>query len=180
MRRTGRTLTAGFLVLTGTGFLLLSGTGIAHAEPAGAPAPATCSKLLATTTNWTATLKANEKKFTTDHAAYVAAVDNYGNEVTEDVSQGSPALRAAAKTFVTDLETEIAAEDFDAARINADSNRLNVLACTPAGAPATGGGSSAAVQDPGLFVVGGAAALGGFVVVGRALRSRPRTSVARG
>jgi hypothetical protein len=169
--RTGRTLTAGFLVLTGAGFLMLSGTGIAHAAQ---PAPAACKELGAAQNSYTAGLKADIKKFETDHAAYVSFVDNYGNEVTNIASQGSPAVQSAAKVFVTDLETEIADSDFNAARINADSDRLIVAACTPGGAPATGGGSSATLRDPALFGVGGAAALAGAIVVGLTLRKRSR------
>ncbi len=55
---------------------------------------------------------------------------------------------------------------------------MAVLACTPTGAPRTGGGSSASLQDPALFGGGGAAALAGLVVVGLTLRGRrSRTSV---
>jgi hypothetical protein len=178
MRRAGRTLTAGFLVLTGTGFLMLSGAGIAHAQPAATPAA--CSELLAALKSYNATLSANEAKFKTDHAAFQAAVDNYGSEVTRIVSTGSPALQSAAKTYVTDLESEVAANDINTARLTADSDRMSVLACTPSGAPATGGGSSATLQDPALFGAGGAAALAGLIVVGLTLRSRSRTSVDHG
>jgi hypothetical protein len=178
MRKTSRTLTAGLLALGGSGFLLLSGAGAAQAAPAGAPAPAICTQLLAATKSYTATLKANQKKFETDHTAYLAAVDNYGSEVTRITSTGSPALQSAAKTYVTDLETEIAAFDINQARLNTDDDRMAVLACTPTGAPRTGGGSSAGLQDPTLFGAGGAAALAGLVVVGLTLRGRrSRTSV---
>ena len=176
MRSTGRTLTAGFLVLTGTGLLMLSGASIAHAQPVAAPAPATCKELGAAQNSYTAGLKANVKKFEADNKAYVTFVTNYGNEVIRIASQGSPALQSAAKTYATDLETEIANSDFNATRINADSDRLIVLGCTPKGAPATGGGSSAALQDPALFGAGGAAALAGLIVVGLTLRGRSRAS----
>lgn len=178
MKRTGRALTAGFLVLTGTGFLILSGAGIANAQPAAAPA--ICSELTAASKNLNATFKANEAKFKADHAALVAAIDNYGNEVTKITSTGSPALRSAAKIFVTDEETEAAAGDFNTARLAAAGDRMAVLACTPSGAPATGGGSSATLQDPVLVDAGGAAALAGLIVAGLTLRNRPRTVADRG
>jgi hypothetical protein len=178
MRRSGRTFTAGFLVLTGAGFLMLSGTGIAYAQPAATPA--VCNQLFTALKSYNATLVANEAKFKTNHAAYIAAVDNYGNEVTKIASQGSPAVRSAAKTYVTDLEGEVAANDINTARLTADSDRLDVLACTPGGAPATGSGSSAALQDPALFGAGGAAVLAGLIVVGLTLRKRSRTSVDHG
>jgi hypothetical protein len=186
MRSTGRTLTAGFLVLTGTGFLALSGAGIAHAELAAAkpahakPAPAACTELITATKAYSALLAANKAKFAHDLPAYVAAVDHYGNEVKKITSTGSPALRRAAKIYVTDLETETADLTINPARLNADSNRLTVLACTPSGAPRTGGGSSAAMQDPGLFGAGGAAVLAGLIVVGLTVRGRPRTSADQG
>jgi hypothetical protein len=178
MRRTGRTLTAGFLVLTGTGFLMLSGAGIAYAQPAAVPAA--CNELLAASKSYTAMLEANQAKFKANHAAFETAADNYGNEVTKIASQGSPALQSAAKTYVTDLEGEVAANDINAARLTADSDRMDVAACTPSGAPATGGGSSATLQDPALFGAGGVAALAGLIVVGLALRNRSRTSVDHG
>jgi hypothetical protein len=180
MRKTSRTLTAGFLALSGSGFLLLSGAGTAHAAPAGAPAPAVCTQLLAASKSYTATLTANQKKFETDRTAYLAAVDNYGSEVTRITSTGSSALQAAAKTYVTDLETEIAASDINQARLNTDDDRMAVLACTPKGAPRTGGGSSAGLRDSALFGAGGAAALAGFILVGLTLRNRSRTSADQG
>jgi hypothetical protein len=180
MRRTGRTLTAGFLVLTGTGFLTLSGAGIAHAQPAAAHTPVACTELLAATKSYSATLQANEAKFKANHTAFMTAVDNYGNQVLKIASQGSSALQSDAKTYVTDLEGETAANDINTARIGADSDRLDVAACTPSGAPATGSASSATLQDPALFGAGGAAALAGLIVVGLTLRRRSRTSVDHG
>lgn len=178
MIRTGRTITAGFLVLTGTGFLVLSGGGIAHAQPAAIPT--TCSEILAATKAWNATLSANKTKFATDHAAYEAAIDNYGNQILKITSTGSPALRSAAKTFVADDEAEAAANDINVARLTADSDRMDVLACTPSGAPSTGSGAAATLQDPALFGAGGAAAMAGLLVVGLAVRNRSRTSVEHG
>src|SRR5215470_10827018 len=127
MRRTGRTLTAGFLVLAGTGVLTLSGTGIAQAKPTALPAA--CSGLLAVEKNFTASLKPNEKKFLADSAAYIAAVDNYGNQVLKATSSGSPALRSAAKTYVTDYEAMVVANSINAARLQVDNSRMAVLAC---------------------------------------------------
>jgi hypothetical protein len=157
---------------------MLSGAGIAHAQPA--VAPATCTELIAATKSYTATLSANTTKFKTDHTAYLAAVDNYGNEVTKITSTGSLALRSAAKTYVTDLEAEAAANNLNTARLTADSDRMDVLACTPAGAPATGGGSSATLRDPALFGAGGAVTLVGLTVVGLTLRNRSRTNMDHG
>ena len=129
-------------------------------------------------TNGVETGRSQESELARVLEAYLAAVDNYGSEVTRITSTGSPALQSAAKTYVTDLETEIAAFDINQARLNTDDDRMAVLACTPTGAPRTGGGSSAGLQDPTLFGAGGAAALAGLVVVGLTLRGRrSRTSV---
>jgi hypothetical protein len=157
---------------------MLSGAGIAHATPAAIPA--TCTELLAASKSFNVTLHANVKKFDTDHAALVAAVDNYGNHILKITSQGSPALQSAAKTYVTDYETETVGNDINTARLVADSNRMSVLACTPKGAPRTGGGSSAGLRDPALFGAGGAAVLAGLVVVGLTLRNRSRTTADQG
>jgi hypothetical protein len=157
---------------------MLPGAGIARAQPAAAPAA--CTELLAALKSFNSTVSANVTKFGTDHAAYMTAVDNYGNEVTRITSTGSPTLQSDAKTYVTDLESEAAANDINAARLGTDSDRMDVLACTPSGAPGTGGGSSAGLQDPALFGAGGAAALAGLIVVGLTLRNRSRTIVDRG
>jgi hypothetical protein len=178
MKRTGSTLTAGLLVLTGAGLLMLSVAGIAHAQPAAAPV--TCTELLAASKSFNATLSANVAKYRTHHTAYVAAVRKYGNEITKITSTGSPALRSAVKTLVTDLESEAAANEVNTARIIADSDRVDILACRPNGAPATGSGSSATPADRALIGAGGAVALAGLIVVGLALRNRSRTSVDHG
>src|SRR5262249_36494008 len=127
-----------------------------------------------------ASLKPNEKKFLADSAAYIAAVDNYGNQVLKVTSTGSPALRSAAKTYVTDYEAEVVAGSINPTRLQVDNSRMAVLACTPKGAPATGGGSSAGLQDSALVGTGGAATLAGVVVIGLSLRRRARASVDEG
>jgi hypothetical protein len=159
---------------------MVAGGGIAHARPAAA-LPATCTELLAANKSLNATLDAHGTKYYAAHYATLeTTVDNYGNQILQITSHGSPALQSAAKAYVTLYETETAGRTFDAAKFNADSDRMDVLACTPKGAPATGGGSSAGLQDPVLFGAGGAAALAGLVVVGLALRNRSRTSPEHG
>jgi hypothetical protein len=169
-------LTAGFLVLTGTGSLVLSGAGIAQAQPA-ASIPATCTELLAVNKAFNATLDAHGTAYYQAHySVLITTVDNYGNQLLKIAAQGSPALQSATKTFVDYYEASTVAKDFNQARFTADANRMNIAACTPAGAPRTGGGSSAGLQDPALFGVGGGAALAGFAVIGLTLRRRPRAS----
>ena len=86
MRRTGSALTAGSLALASAGFLTLTGAGVAHAQPL--KTPAACTRLLATATAFNAMVEKNQAKFKADHAAYLAAVDNYGNQVLKVASQG--------------------------------------------------------------------------------------------
>ena len=95
-------------------------------------------------------------------------------ELTQAASTGSPTVRNDVKVFVTDLQAGAAAGDLNVARLTAEGYAFAIAACTPSGAPATGGGSSAGLQDPVLFGVGGAAALAGIVVISVAVRSRPR------
>ena len=178
MRRTGRALTAGSLALASAGFLTLTGAGVAHAQPL--KTPAACTRLLATATAFNAMVEKNQAKFKADHAAYLAAVDNYGNQVLKVASQGSPAAQSAAKAYATDLEAETAALDLNKAKIDAEIARLATALCQPKGAPGTGGGSSAGLQDPALFGAGGALALAGAAIVGLAVRRRPRAGAVRG
>ena len=69
-------------------------------------------------------------------------------------------------------------------KYTADSDAIDaacaVQATAPSGAPATGGGSAAGVEDPGLFGVGGAAVLAGLVVLGLARRNGSRTGAGQG
>jgi hypothetical protein len=178
MKKTGRALTAGCLTLAWAGFLTLSGVGVAHAQPL--KAPAACTELSAALKTFAATLTNSKKKFQADHAAYIATIDGYGNQVLKIAAQGSPAARSAAKTYITELEAEVAANDINQAKLSAEFDRLDILLCSPKGAPRTGGGSSAGLQAPALFGAGGAIALAGLVVVGLTVRNRPRTSADQG
>jgi hypothetical protein len=130
--------------------------------------------------NFVATLNANKKKYEASPATYIAAIDNYGNKVLKVTSPGSPALRSAAKTYVTDYEAMVVANSINPTRLSADSSRMAVLACTPKGAPATGGGSSTGLQDSALVGTGGAVTLVGVVVIGLSLRRRAQASVDEG
>jgi hypothetical protein len=174
MGRTGRVLAVASLALAWAGFLTLPGADVAQAQPL--KVPAACIQLTTTIKAFNATVQKNLAKFKTDHAAYLAAVDNYGNQVLKVASQGSPAARSAAKTYVTELEAEVAASDLNQAKIDAEFSRLTSAVCVPKGAPATGGGSLVGLQDPALFGAGGALALAGVAVVGLAARRRPRPS----
>jgi hypothetical protein len=98
---------------------------------------------------------------------------------------GSPAVKSAVSIFVADLRVDIAARHVsDRPKLLADANAI-VVACyaratAPRGAPATGGGSAAGVQDAALFGVGGTAVLAGLGVLGLAWRRRPPTGEGHG
>jgi hypothetical protein len=163
---------------------MVSGTGIARAQTAAAPTA--CNELTAAFNEMAPTVTAEVAKFQADkagsakakadYAAYLTTVHNFGNKLTQIASQGSPAFRSATKVYVTDYESEVKNNDLNPARIKADTTRMGIAACLPKGAPATGGGSSAGLQDPALLGAGGAAALAGLVVVALSLRTRSRTS----
>jgi hypothetical protein len=170
MKRAGRALGTGVLVLAGAMVLMLAGTGIAHAQPAST---SVCKKINATLASLNATFKA----YSTTPKKSAATI---ASQLTQAASTGSPAVKSAVSTFDTDLEAGVAAGHLDLAKLNADADVIAIASCAPSGAPATGGGSAAGSQDPALFGVGGAAVLAGIVVLCLALRSRPRTGVGHG
>jgi hypothetical protein len=156
----------GLLVLAGV--LVLAGAGVANARPASSSA---CDKLTAALKSLTALHPGYTRNLKKD--AHLVA-----SRLTQAVATGSPALKSAVSTYVADWEAGAAAGHLDTAKISADDGAI-VAACAaqsvpPSGAPATGGGSAAGVQDPALFGVGGAAVLAGLGVLGRARRNRPR------
>jgi hypothetical protein len=179
VKRAGRVLGAGVVVLAAAGVLLLAGSGIANAQPASSTA---CQKIQATLASALTTLSTDS---TGSEAKKVIA--NLDSQLTQAASTGSSTVKSAVSTFVTDLNAGAAASNLDVAKMTADGNAI-VAACAatsvpatgggraPSGAPATGGGSAAAIQDPGLFGVGGAAVLAGLVILGLALRNRLRTA----
>jgi len=174
VKTTAGVLGVGILVLAGAGVLVVAGTGIASARPAS-----TCQTINATLANLVGTLAAAPHT----PSGRKTAVATIASQLTQAVSTGSTAVKDAVSTFVTDLETGVAANDINFTKLSADGDAI-VAACavqaTPSGAPATGGGSAAGVQDPALFGVGGAAVLAGIVVLGLARRTRPRTGAGQG
>ena len=170
MKRAGRALGTWAVVLAGASLLMLAGAGTAHAQPAGT---SECKKMNATLASLNATLKAHP-------TTPAAAADAIAGQMTQAASTGSPALKSAVSTFIADLKAGAAANDLNLAKLNADAAVVATAACTPTGAPATGGGSAAGLWDPGLLDAGGAAVLAGVVVLGLALRGRPRAGVGHG
>jgi hypothetical protein len=165
----------GLLVLAGAGTLVLAGAGIANARPVSTSASANaCNKINATFESLGAMLK--------KHPGAWGPVATAATELTQDASTASPAVKSAVSTFVSDLNADVAARRvLNRPKLDADDDAI-VVACAaePSGAPATGGGSAAGVQDAALFGVGGADVLAGIGVLGLARRNRPRRSPGHG
>ena len=111
-------------------------------------------------------------------------VATIASQLTQAASTGSPAAKNAVSTFLADLEAAAASGQLNDPKFTADGDAIDAVcaaqATAPSGAPATGGGSAAGVQDPGLFGVGGAAVLAGLVVLGLARRNGSRTGAGQG
>jgi hypothetical protein len=165
-KRAGRILGAVALLLAGTGVLLLAGTGTANARPAGN----VCQDIATTLTNLDTTLS-------TSHLSVEAEITLIASKYTQAASTGSPAVKSAVRKLVADLEAEGAKRTLDVAKLEADNNAVILVACAPKGDPATGGGSTAGLQDPALFGLGGAVVLAGVVILCLTPRIRLRTSM---
>jgi hypothetical protein len=165
-----RVLGTGVLVLAGAWFLLLSGAGIANAQPASANTTA-CDNIFATFNKFDAMPSTSVK-----NEAAIATT-----EFTKAEAGASPAVMSAVAAFLADLNEDAATGKVNRPKLVTDGDAI-IAACaaTPAGAPATGGGSTAGVQYPALFGVGGVVLLAGIGVVSVALRNRPRHSRAQG
>jgi hypothetical protein len=180
-RSAGRLLGAGALMLAGVGVLLVSGAGIANAQPAGT-SPSTnsntsaCNKIFAAFDSFDAMLSKHPGTVKSDAAIATA-------EFTLAASTASPAVKSAVDAFLSDLKADAASGTVNRPKLVADGDAI-VAACAavPNGAPATGGGSTAGVQDPALFGVGGAGVLAGIGVVGLGLarRNRPQRGPGHG
>ena len=181
MRRSGREITIGFLALAMTGYLMLAGGGIARAKPAALPAE--CNAMLAAGKSYIAGLTADEKKYPAHSTAVTTAVEatlkTYENQILTLTANGSPTLKNDVKVFIADL-SGILTGHVNGPKLTADGERMNLAACTPSGAPGTGGGSSAGVQDRAVLGSAGAAALAGAAVIVLALRNRSRTRAEQG
>jgi hypothetical protein len=165
-------LATGVLVLAGAGTLMLAETGTASARPAISTA---CENVLKAFQSIDSTLEAK-------HGTPKADVALIASKLTKAASTGSAALKSDVQTLISDLQAGADAGSFDSAKLNADDDAI-VAACaasdTPVGAPGTGGGSTAGLQDPALFGLGGAAVLAGAIVLCLAVRNRLRTRVGR-
>jgi hypothetical protein len=170
-----RVLGTGILVLAGAGLLVLAGAGIATAQPASTSTNA-CDKFFAELDAIGPMLQRPN-----DWGAVATAA----NEFAQLESTASPTVSSDISTLVADLRADVAARRvLNRPKIVADGDAI-VAACaapatSPSGAPATGGGSTAGVQDPALFGVGGAVVLAGIGVLGLARRNRLRGSPGHG
>jgi hypothetical protein len=165
-----RVLGTGVLVLAGAWFLLLSGAGIAHAQPADANTTA-CNNIFAAFDRFDAMPSTSVK----NEAAIATTM------FTQAEAGASPAVMSTVAAFLADLNADAATGKVNRPQlVTAGDAIVSACAAEPAGAPATGGGSTAGVQYPALFGVGGAVLLAGIGVAGLALRSRPRHSHSQG
>jgi hypothetical protein len=166
MRLAGRVLGTGVLVLAGTGVLVLAEAGVATAQTASTiTSTDACDTFFAELGSFEAVFKENPSQWGPVAAAAV--------EFAQVASTAPPAVMSAISTFVADLRADVAARRvISRPKLVADGDAI-VAACSaqPSGAPATGGGSTAGVQDPALFGLGGAAVLAGLGVLGLARRS---------
>ena len=168
-----RVLGTGVLVLAGAWFLLLSGAGIASARPASANASAdACDNIFTVFDQFNAMPSSPSLKET---------VAFFTTGLTKAEAGTSPAVMSTVATMLADLRADEAAGTVNRPKLVTDGDAI-IAACaaTPNGAPATGGGSTAGVQYPALFGVGGAVLLAGIGVMSVALRSRPRPSPRQG
>jgi hypothetical protein len=165
-----RVLGTGVLVLAGAWFLLLSGAGIANAQPASASASA-CDNIFTVFTQYNAMPSTSLK----NTVAFFTA------GLTKAEVGASPAVMSTVAAMLADLRADEATGKINRPKLVADGDAINAAcAAEPAGAPATGGGSTAGVQYPALFGVGGAVLLAGIGVAGLALRRRPQHSPGQG
>jgi hypothetical protein len=154
-------------VLVAGALTLLVGT------PAGAQSSSACSQIESTLTSIQKELpQASSSALASKIGAFVAQLE------TESAS--APAsVKSAVGAFVTDLKAA-ASGKINVAKLTADANAIGT-ACTasapataPTGAPQTGAGSTAGLQDA-SFVYGGAALVAaGGVVTGFGIRRRRR------
>jgi hypothetical protein len=163
----GRVLGAGILVLAGTAVLMLGGGGVASARPVSANTNA-CNKIFAIF----AELAKSSGSLKSEVATAAA-------QFTQAAAGASPTIRGGVALLVADLRADAASGHVNRPQLVADGDAINAAcAAAPKGAPATGGGSTAGVQDPALFGLGGAIVLAGAGVLflGLARRNRPRGS----
>jgi hypothetical protein len=168
-----RVLGTGVLVLAGAWVLLLSGAGIATAQPASASASAdACDNIFTVFDQFNAMPSSPSLKET---------VAFFTTGLTKAEAGTSPAVMSTVAAMLADLRADEATGKINRPKIVTDGDAI-IAACaaTPAGAPATGGGSTVGVQYPALFGVGGALLLAGIGVAGLALRGRPRHSPSQG
>jgi hypothetical protein len=161
--------------MVGAGALVLAGGGVASAQ-SGNMSPS-CQKLTATLS----TLQSQLTAAASNPSKLKSAVSKVAAEMQAESASASPAVKAAVGTFLAQLQ-QAASGQVNIPALTTDAGNIT-KACTtssvsavPTGAPATGGGSTAGLQDAGLFGVGGAALLGGAGALALAWRRRGQTA----
>src|SRR5579875_785089 len=159
--------TAGLVL--GTGALVFSGAGIASAQTASGGAA--CQQIESTLSSIQSTLP----QAASNPSALSSKIGAFASQLGQESASASPAVKSAVNTFIGDLKAA-GAGHVNVSKLTSDANAIGAACKTPSGAPATGGGSTAGVQDPVLFGLGGAALLAGVGVIGLGRRNRPRSS----
>lgn len=157
------------------GFLVGGALVLFMAMPASAQASSACSQIEATLTSIQKQLpQATSSTLASKIASFVAQLET-------EAATAPPSVKADVGAFVNDLKA-VASGKVNVAKLTADANAIgsactaSVSAKAPTGAPATGAGTTAGLQDPGL-IYGGAAALAvgsGLFALGWRQRRRPR------
>ncbi len=162
--------------MVGAGALVLAGGGVASAQ-SGNMSPS-CQKLTATLS----TLQSQLTAAASNPSKLKSAVSQVAAQMQAESASASPAVKAAVGTFLAQLQqaasgqVNIPALTTDAGNITKACTATSSVTAVPSGAPATGGGSTAGLQDAGLFGVGGAALLGGAGALALAWRRRGLTA----
>lgn len=170
----GKTLMRAAILILGSGVLALTAAGGASAL--AAPGGSACQQVQSTLSSIQATLPSAAS----NPSALKTKIGAFASKLQREASSGSPGVQSAVGTFITDLRA-VASGKVNVAKLKADANAIGA-ACQsqgapPSGAPGTGGGSTAGLQDPALFAVGGAAVLIGLGALGLARRNQRRNSV---
>ena len=160
-------------LMLGTGVLALTAAGGASALAAAGGSA--CQQVQSTLSSIQSTLPSAAS----NPSALKTKIGAFARQLQSEASSGPSALKSAVGTFITDLRA-VASGKANVAKLRADASAIGA-ACQsqgapPSGAPATGGGSTAGLQDPVLFAVGGAAVLVGLCTLGLARRNQRRSS----
>jgi hypothetical protein len=153
-------------VLVAGALTLLVGT------PAGAQSSSACSQVESTLTSIQKQLPQASS------SALASKIGGFVTQLETESASAPPSVKSAVGAFVTDLKAA-AGGKINVAKLTADANAIGT-ACTsaaataPTGAPQTGAGSTAGLQDASLLYGGAALVAAGGVLAGFGIRRRRR------